>query len=169
MIVDFNVALSHHSSFLLVGQSLCFFSTANRSIKQPSNVLVTKVDFINKEFCVVLGRRGGSGSGAGQNSVLDRVLPGNQPEHKVATQHLKRQEGNGYFHTASSVKWRPLLELTWWSRPVGWKSQLVRLTAAPLRQTVLDNSRSTMYFMPLTTWKKNKTGSSNTSWWSAVV
>lgn len=124
-------------------------STANSSIKQPSNVLVTKVDFIHKEFWVVLGLQGGSR--AGQNSVLGRVRPGNQPEHKVAPQHLKRQDGNGHFHKAYSARWRPLLELTWWSGPAGWKSQLVRLTAAPLGQTVLDNSRSTMYLKPLTT------------------
>lgn len=63
-------------------------STANSSIKQPSNVLVAKVDFIHKEFWVVLGLQGGSG--AGQNSVLGCVRPGNHPEHKVAPQHLEK-------------------------------------------------------------------------------
>lgn len=97
-----------------------------------------------------------SGSVAGQNSVPDLVQPGNYPKVKVAPQYLKSQEGRGLYHMVHSGRWCPLLALTSLSFPAGWKSQLVRLTAARLRQTVLEISRSTEYLRPLTTWQNKQ-------------
>lgn len=46
-----------------------------------------------------------------------------------------------------------MLTLTCWSWPAGWKAQLGRFWSSCLRQTVLVISKSTMYLIPLTTYK----------------